>query len=183
MHATLSVAEIRCDLCLTQLPPRVGENSVLARIRAAENGWTTVSYGRSRIPIARCTERGKWRIHAPQIGEFCPACQPLSTEAWVRLCQERLLNFNPPYQDWRRNASGKFKLIDYTPPEQKPSAAQSRQLTVEEANRLFMCGKCTWTCLLAMEETCTCRCGGPYHGAAVEALAALRTTLTVPPSA
>ena len=43
MHATVSAAEIRCDNCLTPLPPQVGENAVLARIRAAQSGWLTVS--------------------------------------------------------------------------------------------------------------------------------------------
>lgn len=181
MHATVTAAEIRCDHCLAQLPPRVGENAVLARIRAAQNGWTTVSYGPRQIPIAE-GRGGRPKIHLPKIGEFCPACEPPSIEQMVRLSQERLLAGKPPFQErfpYLRSVG--FQLIEYKPVVPAPTRPVG-QLSVKDANRLVMHGKCTWTCLLAIEETCICRCGGPYHAAAVESLSDLRAIVAAPVS-
>lgn len=33
-----------------------------------------------------------------------------------------------------------------------------------EATALTEAGTCTWSCLLASEPVCTCRCRGRYHG-------------------
>lgn len=181
MHATLTVAEIRCDHCLTQLPPQFGENAVLARIRAAQNGWTTVSYGPRQIPIAQSTGRAgqRTKIYLPATGEFCPACEPLSTEQWVKLSQQRALDRTPPWHIKLKHLGGEIELIEYKP-EAPARVKPVGQLTVKEANSLVMRARCTWTCLLAIEETCTCRCGGPYHGAAVEALKDLRAIVAAP---
>lgn len=181
MHATLTVAEIRCDHCLAQLPPQIGENAVLASIRAAENGWTTVSYGQHQIPIGRADRGyGPQKFYAPGIGEFCPDCEPLSTEQWVKLSQQRMIDRTPPWHIKLKHFRGcEIELIDYEPQMPEP-VKPAGQLTVDAANRLVMRGKCTWTCLLAMEKTCTCRCGGPHHGAAVDALKDLRATLAAP---
>jgi hypothetical protein len=181
MHATLTVAEIRCDHCLVQLPPQFGENAVLARIRAAQNGWTTVSYGQSRIPIATGTGyHRKTKIYLPATGEFCPACEPLSTEQWVKLSQQRALDRTPPWHSKLKHLHEReIELIEYKPGTPVPVNPVG-QLTVKDANRLVMRARCTWTCLLAIEETCTCRCGGPYHGAAVDALRDLRAVVAAP---
>lgn len=180
MHATLTVAEIRCDHCLAPLPAQIGENAVLARIRAAQNGWLTVSYGATRIMIAKKADRN-WKIYLPASAEFCPACEPLSTEQWFLLCQKRLVDRQPPFQsrsylydDW-----SKFELLEY-----EPSAPQTArpvgQLGLAGADRLVRRGTCTWDCLLAAEKTCTCRCGGEYHGAAIDAFTEVRKVIEVP---
>ena len=195
MHKTLTVAEIRCDHCLAQLPPQLGENAVLARIRAAENGWTTVSYGPPRIPIVRSTERvgwGKWTTYVPSPAEFCPGCDPLPVAAWVKLCQERYVAGDPPFtmdkaavrRGHKRVPGVGFELVEYRPHGQPAAPARdTANLTVKEAHKLARNGRCTWTCLLAMEEICTCRCGGPYHGAAVDALRDLRAVIAAPAGA
>jgi hypothetical protein len=182
MHTTLTIAEIRCDHCLTQLPPQVGENAVLARIRAAQGGWTTVSYGARQILIAAAprSNGGRHKVYMPRTGEFCPACEPLSTEQWVKLSQQRMFDRKPPWDAKLKYLGGaKIELIEYKPQAPAPVSPVG-QLTVKDANKLVMRGRCTWTCLLGVEKTCTCRCGGPYHGAAAAALKDLRATIAAP---
>lgn len=177
MHATVSVAEIRCDNCLTPLPPQIGENAVLARIRAAQNGWMTVSYGQTKILIAEKPSRN-WKIYLPGSAEFCPACEPLSTEQWFMACQKRLVDRQPPFK-----ARGylydytKFELAEYQASAPQP-ARPVGQLGLAGADRLVRRGTCTWDCLLAAEKTCTCRCDGEYHGAAIDAFAEVRKSIS-----
>lgn len=179
MHATLTVAEIRCDHCLAPLAPQVGENSVLARVRAAQNGWTTVSYGRSRMLMATVPRQG-WKIYLPLSAEFCPSCEPLSTEEWFRLCQKRLVDREPPFSSRHyADSSYSLKLAEYGPPVPR-IVPPVGQLSLAEADRLVRRGACTWDCLLAEEGTCTCRCGGPHHGAAVDALKDVRKSIGAP---
>lgn len=179
MHATVSVAEIRCDNCLAPLPPQVGENAVLARIRAAQNGRLTVSYGTDRIAIAKKPAR-RWTIYLPASAEFCPPCEPLSTEQWFKLCQKRLVDRQSPFRarSYLYDCS-EFELLEYEPFRPQP-ARPVGQLTLSSADRLVRRGTCTWDCLLAAEQVCTCRCDGAHHGAALDAFREVRKVIEVP---